>query len=277
MQTYTGIRELIIENEKLQEFYEDGKEYGLYTNEYIKVKNTSGEVIYLARWDGEKVVPLKYNKINNEYFGTINAKNDEQKFLLNMLQDDSVVGRFCLSPFGCGKTFISLAWALNEVTSKRSKYNCIRYIRNNHILRDCNDIGFLPSGQNDKLKPWAMEIADILGDEDMLDLYIEQRKIILEYMGFCRGRSWERSIIFLEEAQNATPYQIATLMSRCGQDSCFIAVGDLRQTDKDVFTKNSGLTKAIDKLKGNPMFGLVTLQKNERSEFSSLADLLLED
>jgi PhoH-like ATPase len=277
LQTYTGIRELIIENEKLQEFYEDGKEYGLYTNEYIKVKNTSGEVIYLARWDGEKVVPLKYNKINNEYFGTINAKNDEQKFLLNMLQDDSVVGRFCLSPFGCGKTFISLAWALNEVTSKRSKYNCIRYIRNNHILRDCNDIGFLPSGQNDKLKPWAMEIADILGDEDMLDLYIEQRKIILEYMGFCRGRSWERSIIFLEEAQNATPYQIATLMSRCGQDSCFIAVGDLRQTDKDVFTKNSGLTKAIDKLKGNPMFGLVTLQKNERSEFSSLADLLLED
>ena len=65
-------------------------------------------------------------------------------------------------------------------------------------------------------------------------------------------------------------------MSRCGQDSCFIAVGDMRQTDKDVFTKNSGIEKMVNKLKGNPMFGLVTLNKNERSEFSSLADLLLE-
>jgi len=277
LHTYTGVRELIIADDKLQEFYEDGKEYGFYTNEYIKVKNTSGNVIYLAKWNGEKVVPIKYSKINNEYFGIITPRNDEQKFLLSMLQDDSLIGRVCLSPFGCGKSFISLAWALNEVTSKRSKYNCIRYIRNNHILRDCNDIGFLPSGQNDKLKPWAMEIADILGDEDTLDLYIDQKKIILEFMGFCRGRSWERSIIFLEEAQNATPYQIATLMSRCGQDSCFIAVGDMRQTDKDIFTKNSGIEKMVNKLKGNPLFGMVALQKNERSEFSSLADLLLED
>lgn len=276
MQNYTGIRELIIKDEDLQEFYEDGKKYNFYTNEFIKVFNENNEIIYLAKWDGKKVVPIKYNKINNEYFGTISPRNDEQKFLLNMLQDDSVIGRFCVSPFGCGKSFISLAWALNEVTSRKSKYNCIRYIRNNHILKDCNDIGFLPSGQNEKLKPWAMEIADILGDEDTLDLYIEQKKIILEFMGFCRGRSWDRSIIFLEEAQNATPYQIATLMSRCGQNSCFIAVGDMRQTDKEIFTKNSGIEKAIEKLKGNPMFGLVTLNKNERSEFSSLADLLLE-
>lgn len=276
MHNYTGIRELVIKDEDLQEFYEDGKQYNFYENEFIKVYNEAGNVIYLARWDGKKVVPIKYSKINNEYFGTIIPRNDEQKFLLSMLQDESLIGRVCLSPFGCGKSFISLAWALNEVTSKRSKYNCIRYIRNNHILRDCNDIGFLPSGQNDKLKPWAMEIADILGDEDVLDLYIEQKKIILEFMGFCRGRSWERSIIFLEEAQNVTPYQIAALMSRCGQDSCFIAVGDMRQTDKDVFTKNSGIEKMVNKLKGNPMFGLVTLNKNERSEFSSLADLLLE-
>lgn len=277
MLNYTGIRELVIKDENLQEFYEDGKQYDFYENEFIKVYNEDGNVIYLAKWKDGKVDPIKYNKINNEYFGTIAPRNDEQKFLLSMLQDDSLIGKVCLSPFGCGKSFVSLAWALNEVTSKRSKYNCIRYIRNNHILRDCNDIGFLPNGQNDKLKPWAMEIADILGDEDMLDLYIEQKKIVLEFMGFCRGRSWERSVIFLEEAQNATPYQIATLMSRCGQDSCFIAVGDMRQTDKDIFTKNSGIEKMVNKLKGNPLFGMVTLQKNERSEFSSLADLLLED
>ena len=203
--------------------------------------------------------------------------NDEQKYLFNMLQDESIIGKFCISPYGCGKSFVALCWALNEINSKRSKYTCLRYVRNNIIVKDTNDIGALPSVANDKLKPWALEMADILGSEDMLDLFIEQGKIRLEHLGFCRGRSWENSIIFLEEAQNTTAYHMSLLMGRTGKDSCFIAVGDMRQTDKEVFRKDSGVKKAIEKLQGNPMFGLVTLQKNERSEFSALADLLLEE
>jgi PhoH-like ATPase len=276
LHSYSGIRELVIPDENLQRFYEDGEEYHFLTNEYIKVKNVGGEVIYLGRWDGGRTVQLKYKKIDSDYFGVISALNDEQKFLFNMLQDDSIIGKFCVGPYGCGKSFVSLCWALNEISSKRSRYNCIRFLRNEVVARDAPDIGHLPSTENEKLKPWAMEIADILGGEDMLDLYIEQGKIKLENIGFCRGRSWDRSIIFLEESQNITPYLLSLLMSRTGKSSCFIAVGDMRQADKEVFIKNSGINKAIEKLKGNPMFGLVTLNKNERSEFSSLADLLLE-
>ena len=91
-----------------------------------------------------------------------------------MLQDESIIGKFCLSPYGCGKSFVALCWALNEINSKRSKYTCLRYVRNNIIVKDTNDIGALPSVANDKLKPWALEMADILGSEDMLDLFIEQ-------------------------------------------------------------------------------------------------------
>lgn len=276
MYNYTGIRELVIEDDDLQEFYEDGSKYGLLKNEYVNVKNKNNETIYLGRWDGNRVIQLKYKKIESDYFNDIKPLNDEQKFLFNMLQDDSIIGKFCLSPYGCGKSFVSLCWAISEITSKRSKYNCLRYIRNNIIAKDTVDIGALPSTANEKLKPWAMEVADILGDENMLDLYIEQGKIKLENLGFCRGRCWDNSIIFLEEAQNTTPYLMSLVLSRVGTNSCFIVVGDIRQADKDVFIKNSGINKAVEKLKGNPMFGLVTLKKNERSEFSSLADLLLE-
>jgi len=277
LHSYTGIREVVIKDEDLQEFYEDGEQYHFLTNEYIKVKNEKGEVIYLGKWDGGHTNQIKYEKMKSEYFGEIKPLNDEQKFLFNMLQDDSIIGKFVTSPYGCGKSYVSLCWALNEITSKRSKYKTLRYIRNNIIAKDTVDIGALPSTANEKLKPWAMEIADILGDEDMLELYIEQGKIRLENLGFCRGRSWDNSIIFLEEAQNTTPYLMSLLMSRTGNGSVFIAVGDTRQADKEVFIKNSGIDKAIEKLKGNPMFGLVTLCKNERSEFSSLADLLLEN
>jgi PhoH-like ATPase len=273
---YTGIRELIIKDEDLQEFYEDGEKYHFLTNEYIKVKNTQGEVIWLGKWDGGSTVQLKYRKIESEFFGRVEPRNDEQKFLFNMLQDDNLIGKICVSPYGCGKSFVSLCWALNEISSKKSKYNCLRYLRNNIIAKDTVDIGALPNSSTEKLKPWAMEIADILGSEDMLNLYIEQGKIRLENLGFCRGRSWDNSIIFLEECQNTTPYLFSLALSRTGENSCFIAVGDIRQADRETFVKNSGINKAIEKLKGNSMFGLVTLNKNERSKFSSLADLLLE-
>jgi PhoH-like ATPase len=277
LQNYTGIRELTIKDEDLQEFYEDGKKYNFYTNEFIKVFNENGEVIYLARWDGENVVQLKYKKMESDYFGDIKPLNDEQRFLFSLLQDDNQPMKLVMSPYGCGKTFISLIWALNEVNSKKSRYDSLRFIRNEIVALNSPSIGFLPADANSKMKPWALELADVLGGEDMLDVYIQQGKIKLENLGFCRGRSWDRSIIFVEECQNMSPYLLSLALSRCGRDSCFIAVGDMRQMDSEVFKKNSGVEKAVEKYKGNPLFGMVTLQRNERSEISSLADLLLED
>ena len=276
MQDYTGVRELIIKDEDLQAFYEDGRDYKFLTNEYVKVRNEQGEVIYLGKWNGEKFEQLKYKKIDSDYFGDIKPLNDEQKMLFSLLQDDNIMCKVILGSYGTGKSYCSLCWAINEITSKHPKYNCLHYIRNNIICKDTVDIGCLPSTATEKLKPWALEMADILGSENILDLYIEQGLIKLENIGFSRGRSWGKSVVFLEEGQNTTTYIMSLLMGRVSKDSCFIIVGDMRQADRDIFTRNSGINKAIDKLKGNPLFGLVTLQKNERSELSSLADLLLE-
>jgi PhoH-like ATPase len=274
---YTGITELIYDDESMAKFYEGKYEQNFYTNQYIIIKNLNSEIIDTGKWNGEKFVPLKYRKMESDYFGAINALSEEQKFAFDLLQDDSIRIKMILSPYGCGKTFLSLVWALNEINSKKSKYQTLRYTRNMVPTKDSVDIGALPGTSNEKLMPWAMEIADVLGDESILDMYITQGKIILENIGFCRGRSWDNTIIFSEESQNLTPYLLSLLLGRTGKNSCFIMVGDLRQTDKDVFKKNSGIEKAVEKLKGNKLFGMVTLSKNERSEVSSLADLLLED
>ena len=276
MQDYTGVREVTIKDDDLQAFYEDGREYKFLTNEYVKVRNEQGEVIYLGKWNGEKFEQLKYKKIDSDYFGVISPLNDEQRFWFDCLQNDNILIKVCLSKFGAGKTMTSLCWAFTEINSKKSKYKCLRYVRNNLECKDMVGLGALPGNLSEKLRPWALEISDILGGEDMMDIYVEQNKIRLESVGYCRGRSWEGSIIFIEEIQNFSPYLLSLVQSRCGRNSCIIGVGDIRQTDKETFSKNSGILKAIEKFKGNPLFGMVTLQKNERSEVSTLADLLLE-
>lgn len=274
---YSGIAEKFFDDVELAKFYEGKYDQNFYTNQYILIKNPDGEIIDSCKWNGERAVPLKYKKMESDYFGTINALSEEQKFAFDLLQDDSIKIKVILSPYGCGKTFLSLCWALNEINSKKSKYQTLRYTRNMIQTRDSVDIGALPGAANEKLMPWAMEIADVLGDESILEMYMSQGKITLENIGFCRGRSWDNSIIFSEESQNLTPYLLSLLIGRTGKNSCFIMVGDTRQTDKDVFKKNSGIEKAVEKFKGNKLFGMVTLTKNERSEVSSLADLLLED
>ena len=162
MQTYTGVRELIIKDEDLQSFYEDGREYNLLTNEYVKVRNEQGEVIYLGKWNGENFVPLKYKKIDSDYFGIISPLNDEQRFWFDCLQNDNILIKFCLSKFGTGKTMASLCWALTEINSKKSKYKCLHYVRNNLECKDVVGIGSLPGDLNLKLRPWALEISDVL-------------------------------------------------------------------------------------------------------------------
>lgn len=284
MTNYSGIRNLIIEDENLQRFYEDGSEYNFKTNEYIKVFNPEGKSIYLAKWNGSQVVPLKWKKIDSNFFpnstmssDVISPLNEEQKFLFDMLEDENIPIKFILGPYGCGKSMVSLTWALSEINSRKSKYTKIHYIRNNICVSNTVDIGALPQGINEKLYPFTAEISDILGSKDLFDLYVEQEKINMQHLGFIRGRSWDNAIVFFEEVQNSNPYHLSLALGRVGKNSCFIACGDMRQTDKEIFKKDSGVEKAIKKLSGNPMFGLVTLNKNERSAVSSLADLLMED
>ena len=157
---------------------------------------------------------------------------------------------------------------------EHGKYDKIVYIRNNIEVKDSKPIGFLPGTYNEKMLPFAMPLADHLGNIDGLSLMISGGKIEVVHLGFVRGRDIKNSIIICSEAENLTKEHIQLLLGRVGEGSTIWLNGDFKQCDAAVFERNSGLMVAVDKLKGHHRFGYVKLLKTERSETAAMADLL---
>lgn len=161
-----------------------------------------------------------------------------------------------------------------ELLSK-GKIDKLVWVRNTVGVKDAKEIGFIPGDIKEKLWPYAMILADHLGDELALDSMIQRGKIELQALNFMRGRSYRNSIIYCSEAENLTKEHIQLLLSRCDKGSQLWLNGDYKhQVDDKVFETNNGLKEAIECLKGNRMFGCVELQKVERDKVAGLADLL---
>ena len=119
-----------------------------------------------------------------------------------------------------------------------------------------------------------MSVADHVGGTCGLEILISEDKIEVQHLGFIRGRDIKNSIIISSEAENLTKEHVQLLIGRVGQGSELWLNGDNKQTDKEIFKTSSGLKIAIEKLKGQKLFGYVHLEKSERSETARLADLL---
>lgn len=126
----------------------------------------------------------------------------------------------------------------------------------------------------EKVYPFAAILADCLGGEVALERAITDGWVEIQPLGFIRGRSFNRSIIYCSEAENLTKQHIQLLIGRVGDGSTLWINGDLRQIDDVAFERNNGIQKLIDKLTGNERFGTVYLPITERSETARLADLL---
>jgi PhoH-like ATPase len=273
---YQGIAELTFNDEELAQFYEGKYQQNFYTNQYIAIYNEEGSVLDRGRWNGKSFVKLKYSKMNNVMFGKFSPRNLEQEFAFDLLQNEEITGKLLVGGFGSGKTMLSLVHAMDMISDRRnSKYDRLIYLRNNVPTKNTMEIGALPADLNAKIKPWAMPLADILGEETQLDVMIEKGTIKLDHIGFIRGRSYRNSIVMLSEAQNMTKELMGLVVSRIGEGSILIVEGDVNQCDKSVFEKESGIYAMAEALKGEPRFGMVTLHKNERSEFASLSDKIL--
>ena len=271
---YTGIYEVDLNtDDQVASFYEDKIKFDLKKNQYIIIRH-NGEAIEKRRWDGEKLVKLKFKVIENQHFGKIKPLNEEQECMFDLLENESINGKLIIGNWGSGKTWVSLCWALDKI-ERKSSYNKIVFIRNNIEVKDTTNLGALPAGINEKLKPWAMPIADILGSEIELDRLITDGKVELCHLGFARSRSFDNSIVIVNECENNTADHMALLVSRIGHDSVLILDGDLRQTDRNAFSKNSGIEAISNALVGNEMFGMVCLKKTVRSKFAALADLIV--
>ena len=240
------------------------------TNEYLKIYE-NGEIKDLLKWDGTCYQHLNYKPITSAVGEKWKPLNPEQKMLFDLLQNDDIPIKLALGNYGSGKTSLMLSHALDGI--QKGKYDKIVFIRNNIEVKDTTPLGALPNGETDKLLPYLMPICDHVG-EYMFDGMLKNGTIEACHLGFIRGREFKNSIMFVDEAENLTASQIQLLIGRIGKNSMLFIAGDLRQTDKISFEKNSGLKKMIERLQNNKLFGMVKLQQSVRSDVCKLADLM---
>lgn len=223
----------------------------------------------LYRWDGEKHVRVKFGY----NLGDIEPINAKQRLMFHMLQNDNIKVKSAFGTFGVGKDFVMIAHALQMLYDPNCNIEKIIWVRNNVELKDSEPIGFLPGNKVEKLLEYAMPLADHVGGTETLLGMIENGQIEIQHLGTLRGRDIKNAIIYVTEVQNNTKDHIQLLLGRVGEGSQLWLNGDLKQSDKDAFKRNSGLL-ALKRLAGNPLYAQVTLDKIERSETARLAELL---
>lgn len=243
------------------------------TNSYVLIPNADADGNTAGlRWDGSRYVPIKYKNLNTTYAGKIKPLNDQQKIAFDLLQNDVITIKLLLGVYGSGKDFLMVNHAIDLI--EKGKYDKIVWVRNNIEVKDTKELGFLPGSMFEKIYPFAAILADCLGGEVALERAITDGWVEIQPLGFIRGRSFQRSIIYCSEAENLTKQHIQLLIGRVGEGSTLWINGDLRQIDDVAFERNNGIQKLIDKLTGNERFGTVYLPITERSETARLADLL---
>lgn len=277
---YTGWTEVALEDsgeEALAMAYsKDVEQKNLFdtpTNGYVLIPNADADGNTAGlRWDGSRYVPIKYKNLNTAYSGKIKPLNNQQKLAFDLLQNDDITIKLLLGVYGSGKDFLMVNHAVDLI--EKGKYDKIVWVRNNIEVKDTKEIGFLPGSMLEKVYPFAAILADCLGGEVALERAITDGWVEIQPLGFIRGRSFNRSIIYCSEAENLTKQHIQLLIGRVGEGSTLWINGDLRQIDDVAFERNNGIQKLIDKLTGNERFGTVYLPITERSETARLADML---
>lgn len=240
-------------------------------NEYCELFEGS-ELKDIMRWDGQRYNPLKYTNLNNKFLNkTIKPLNLEQKMAFDLLQNNSISVKLLIGPLGSGKDYLMLLHALDLI--QKGIMDKIIFIRNLVPFKDAPEIGFLSGDLQEKIAWGLGPLASILGEEGLSN-FQEQGIIEAANLGFIRGCSWDRTIIYVSEGQNITGGGYKLLVSRCGTDSQLWVNGDIFQTDDKKFEENNGLQRLIDSLSGNELFGMVKLLKTERSKTAELAAII---
>ena len=212
----------------------------------------------------------------------IKPRNAEQSFALHMLMDNRIQLVSLSGKAGTGKTLLALAAALEL----RSEYRQI-FLARPIVPLSNRDLGFLPGDIQSKLDPYMQPLFDNLSvirhqfkSNDKrsikIDELLEQNKLLITPLTYIRGRSLQKSFFIVDEAQNLTPHEVKTVITRAGEGTKVVFTGDIHQIDHPYLDKRSnGLTYLISRMKGQDVFAHITLEKGERSELAELASNLL--
>jgi len=283
---YLGHREMQADRRTLERLLEDKAidppAPDLHPNEFVLLTDAADPAhTAIGRYDShqKKLVALRYGA--NTY-QNVSARNPQQQMAIELLMLDQVRLVTLLGPAGTGKTLLAVACGMQKVIAEHT-YEKLLVSR--PIIPFGQDIGYLPGAKEEKLYQWMQPIFDNLAyilrtrktggnggmDERIQDL-IDSGSVELEALTYIRGRSIPDQFIILDEAQNLTPREIKTVVSRVGEDSKLVLTGDPSQIDNPYLDSSSnGLSYAAERMKGLDLAGHVMLQTSERSELASLA------
>lgn len=239
------------------------------TNEFAKIYDGANlkDILF---WDGREYRRLKYKEFVAPTGERIVPRNIEQKMYLDLLQNDEIPIKLCIGRFGTGKSMFAETWATYQL--QQGKYDKIIFVKNNLDVKGAGKLGTLPGDEIAKQYPWLRQIEDHLGTQ-LFEEYLDDGRIEPAHLSTLRGRDLKHCIILVDEAENLLTTNIQLLLGRVAEDSQIIFCADVKQCDyKD--EKMSGIPKLIEKLSGNPLFGMVKLIKSERSAIAATADLL---
>ena len=254
-----------------------------YANELVKFINEDRAIFTIYKKERDKFEKQTY--FDTKIWG-VNGRNDEQKQALELLMDTRIKLVTLIGKAGTGKTVLAIASALEQVV-ERKLYKKIFIAR--PVIPMGKDIGFLPGNEKEKMKPWMLPIYDnieFLASNKSQSNSVDAEKVIigLESLGllkvepltYIRGRSIPQGFIIIDEAQNLTPHEVKTIITRVGKDTKIVFTGDLEQIDSPYLDANSnGLSYIVEKLKDETIVGHIRLVKGERSEVAELASQLL--
>lgn len=272
---YKDIIKKLKENNEIKNYIED-----IFPNTYISYKvKTEDEAIVAKYIKSTDTIKLLNTEITA--YG-VKPRNNEQLMALDALLDKDIPLISMTGKAGTGKTLLALAAALE----KRKSYRQILLARPVVALSN-KDIGFLPGDIKSKLDPYMQPLFDNLSviqnihgesstEHQSIKLMLENEKLVISPLAYIRGRSLSKMYFIIDEAQNLTPHEVKTIITRAGENTKIVFTGDIHQIDTPYLDERSnGLTYLIDRMKAEELNATVTLEKGERSKLAELAANIL--
>jgi len=280
----TGVVELAVSTDAIDAFFETGgiaapEAERLHSNLCVLLRDESARPktgLGRYREEGHLVQALR---VPREGVMGIRPRNKEQSFALDLLLEDSVRLVTLMGKAGTGKTLLALAAGLKRVTEDGT-YS--RLLVSRPVMPLGRDLGYLPGDVEEKLNPWMQPVYDNLefllfsggkrrGARGFEDLF-HSGQLQVEPLTYIRGRSLPQQFVIVDEAQNLTPHEVKTVVTRCGEGTKIVLTGDPYQIDNPyVDAATNGLSVAADRLRGERLVGHILLSKGERSELSNIA------
>jgi len=256
----------------------------LWANQFAVLRSGSQSALGQLRHSAAPSEPVEVGLVGDapETFG-VRARSKEQHFALHLLRDPRVPLVSLAGNAGTGKTYLAVAAGL-ESTLEQAAYDRVLVFRP-VVPVGRQDLGFLPGDVDEKISPWMKAIHDTLAQlfrgshdsdrrqsytQDLVQGLLDDGTVQLEPLTFIRGRTFARTFAILDEAQNVEYGVLRSLASRLGEGSKLVLCHDTTQVDHPYVDPDSGVAALIERLKGEPLFGHVTLVKGERSPVAEL-------